>query len=219
MIGDQGDVLTRLKAFLPPWYGINVTPVLDGLMSGPAESLSFDYGLLQYAILQVNLLTATDFNLDFAARDFFGLAFQRRSGETDNSFRLRLLAEIFRPRVTRPAMVRALTDLTAQAPKIFEPGRIQDTGALGYPTFALGISGGYGSYQLPCQCFITVHRLKETGAPLFGGLNSGGAGYGLGLFGLVGIGQLQGVITDDEIYLTVAKTVAEGVTGWTNIVP
>lgn len=141
MIGDNDDLLARLKAAIPGrWFGTD-TPILDGLLSGPATALSKIYSTIQYAILQTRIKTATDGWLDLIARDFFGRFFQRRPTEGDDSYRARILKEIFRPRVTRAAMIEALTDLTGRAPIIFEPARVADTGSLGHPTFAFGGAG------------------------------------------------------------------------------
>jgi hypothetical protein len=140
MIGDQADLLRRLKSVIPPWFGTN-TPVLDALMSGPSNAFSGIYSLIQYAILQARLKSATDGWLDLIAMDFFARGFQRRNNEPDAAYQARIIAEILRPRVTRAAVSKAVADLTGIAPLIFEPARIADTGALGVlapPTFALG---------------------------------------------------------------------------------
>ncbi len=130
MIGDKSDVLARLKALLPGWYGTN-TPILDAAMSAPAAVFSEIYDLIVYATKQTRIKTAADQWLDLIARDFFARRFQRFKAETDEHYRTRIVAEIFRPRATRPAIISTLTDLTGRAPIIFEPARIADTGALG----------------------------------------------------------------------------------------
>lgn len=138
MIGNQPDILARLKAAMPPWFGNGATTILDAALTGPANALAFIYGLIQYAQLQTRIKTATDTWLDLIARDFFARKFQRRSGELDVPYRTRIVKEIFRPRATRPAVIGALTDLTGKAPIIFEPTRVADTGEWGGPFFAYG---------------------------------------------------------------------------------
>lgn len=250
MTGDQADVLSRLKTVLPArWFGTN-TPILDALLSGPAYVLSGIYGLIQYAILQTLITTATDGWLDLIARDFFGRFFQRRTGELDDPYRARILKEIFRPRATRPAIVEVLTDLTGRAPIVFEPARVADAGEYGGPFFAYGGSalpmtgitadsttitadstlvtadaagtpfagvGGWGSLNYPDQFFVTAFRVPATGVPNVNGYSGHSSGYGLGAGEYIDLAQIQGPITDAEIYRTIARTVAAGVTAWTQI--
>lgn len=130
MIGDQSDILKRLKEVIPPWFGTN-TPIMDIVLSGPAKSFSGIYALIQYALLQTRIATATDGWLDLIARDFFALGFQRRKKEPDEIYSKRIQEEILRARGTRDAVSKAVFDLTGIEPLIFEPARIADTGALG----------------------------------------------------------------------------------------
>lgn len=257
MIGDQDDILRRLKSALPPWFGTN-TPVMDAVLSGPSSVLSGLYSLIQYAANQTRIKTATDGWLDLIAQDFFARGFQRRPNEPDAAYRARILAEILRPRVTRPAVSKAVLDLTGVAPVIFEPARIADTGALGVtapPTFALGgiarpqtgltgdstiITGdssivtvdagsvtfggigAWGSLNYPAQFLITAYRPPGAGIPNAAGYTSiaaptGGGGYGSGSLEYVGLANIVGPVTDAEIYATIARTIAAGVTAWTRI--
>lgn len=263
MIGSQNDVLNRLKSALPPWFG-TATPNLDTVFSGPANIFSGIYSFIQYAILQARISTATDGWIDLIARDFFARGFQRRATEPDAAYRARILKEILRPRVTRPAVSNALHDLTGCVPLIFEPARIADTGALGWlapPTFALsgyipGVGdvttmdssvvtmdssvvtmdsdmfpvrfvsypGAYGSYDYPCQAFITAFRPPGAGIPNVAGYSSlvnptGLGGYGMGSIMYGSPSVASGPVTDAEIYATVARNIAAGVTAWVRIRP
>lgn len=259
MTGDQDDRLTRLRSWLPNWFGSGNTPLLDAALSGPANVLAWVYGLVQYAILQTRITTATGGWLDLTARDFFGRLFQRRGGEPDTPYRARIIKEMFRSRVTRPALVSALTDLTGRAPVIFEPARIADTGVLGGmtpPWFALGGAalpgtgvtvdsttitmdstlvtldagptsfvgvGGLGSLNYPNQFFVTAFRPPGAGVPsvaglgIIGGANNMPGGLGNGAIELANLADVHGPITDLEIYTTIDRTIAAGVTAWTNI--
>ena len=67
-------------------------------LSGPAWALSQIYALIQYAVLQTRIATATDGFLDLISYDFFGGNLPRRSQEKDNPFRARILATLLRPR-------------------------------------------------------------------------------------------------------------------------
>lgn len=261
MIGDQTDILSRLKSVIPPWFGTN-TPVLDATLSGPSNSFSGIYALVQYAILQTRIKTSTDGWLDLIANDFFARGFQRRFNEPDAAYRARILKEILRPRVTRVAVSNALLDLTGIAPIIFEPGRIADTGALGVlapPTFAfggvmlpgtgLGMTsdstiitsdstlvtsdegpmpvpfygvGAWGSLNYPDQFLVTAYRPPGAGIPNAAGLTSvsaptSGGGYGSGALEYVNLTNINGPVTDAEIYAAIARSVAAGVTAWTKI--
>ncbi|HHW4679688.1 MAG TPA: hypothetical protein ACQGQH_09730 [Xylella sp.] len=138
----------RIKALMPRWFS-DSTPVLDALLRGFAYAQSFVHGLIVYAALQTRIKTATDGWLDIIATDFFGSSLRRKSGQSDASFRNRLLIHLFRERATRNGLVKVLTDLTGRTPVIFEPQRPLDTGSYGGPLIGYGQAGGYGSMRLP----------------------------------------------------------------------
>src|ERR1700727_986655 len=99
--GDQSDMLARLKAVLPSgWFPLSVvgqpsnTPILDGLLSGPAWALSWVYTLIEYANDQTRIATATDVWLDLAALDYFGGNLTRNPGESDSAFSARIRANL-----------------------------------------------------------------------------------------------------------------------------
>lgn len=173
MIGDQTDFQNRLKALIPNgWFTVGLSPLLDGVLAGIANILSFIYGLFAYLRLQTRISTATDGFLDLIAGDFFGNKLYRSTGQTDASFRATIIAGILRPRNTRAAVVSIVTQLTGRAPIIFEPRRPADTGVYGGPGLAYGLVGGYGSLQLAYQSFVTVFRPPGQGIPNV-------AGYGI----------------------------------------
>lgn len=250
MIGDQDDIIARLKGALPARWFPTDSPNLDAWLSGPAFVLAGIYSLIQYAILQTRIKTATDGWLDLIARDFFARRFQRRAAEQDDSYRTRIIAEIFRTRATRPGLISALTDLTGQAPIIFEPARVTDTGAYGGPYFAYGGTslpmtgitadsttittdstivtadadatpfagfGGWGSLDYPDQLLVTAFRSLGDGISLVNGYGGYAGGYGVGSIEYTNVDDIEGPITDAEIYDTIARTVAAGVTAWTRI--
>lgn len=135
MIGDFDDIFGRLKAKLPSrWFGgwADALPVFDGVLAGIASLLSFAYSLYAYARLQTRIMSATDGWLDMIAADFFGPdQVRRKTGQSDTSYRLVILANLFREKATRGAIVSILTSLTGRAPTIIEPTRPADTGAYG----------------------------------------------------------------------------------------
>jgi hypothetical protein len=127
--GDPADMLSRLRNVLPPWFPESgQSPVVDGILSGCAGAFAYGYDLVQYAALQGRIRTATGGWLDLIAWDFLGGRFLRRQAENDNAFRVRLLAEILRPRVTRAAISQAVADITGSVPRIIEPWRPTDVG-------------------------------------------------------------------------------------------
>ena len=165
----------RIRAVLPgSWFptssprGPSPSPILDGVLAGLGAAWAAIYSLLSYTRLQTRIATATDLFLDMIAADFFSSGLARRGDEADAAFRLRILRNIFAPRATRAALSRVLTDLTGHQPVIFEPGYTHDTG--GFGTFAqggggmaYGMAGGYGSLELPFQCFVTAFRPSTEG--------------------------------------------------------
>ena len=229
--GDARDILTRLKAVLPgDWFPLTSTgqpsasPILDGVLSGPAWALSWAYSLIQYVQLQQRIATATDVFLDLAARDYFGGTLTRNGGETDSVFSARIQAALLPAAATRSAMIAALTNLTGTAPGIFEPFNPLDTGAYNYGGLGYNVAGGYGSLALPAQAFITAYRQASGGIPLLSGYSAQATaptyapgGYGTGLIAYATLAQAATQVQDSEIYATVARTQAAGVTCWTRI--
>jgi hypothetical protein len=165
MTGDQTDVFKRLKSYLPPWFGAGPTPVLDSLIGGIAWALAGVYAFYAYAKLQTRIRTATGFWLDMIAADYFGTAIVRKPGQLDPSFRAYIIANLLRPRATRPSMQSLLLAITGQEPILFEPNRPYDTGAFHSPT-SVGYfrEARYGSLAVPFTAMITAYRpLAEGG--------------------------------------------------------
>lgn len=225
MTGDQQDVLTRLKAVMPRWFGDN-TPILDGVLSGIAWLGSFIYSLYVYAKLQTRILTATEGWLDMIAADFFGTALLRKQNQSDASFRAQIIINMFRERATRHAVIKVLQDLTGRTPLVFEPQRPLDTGAYSEPNSGYGVAGGYGSLLLPYQAFVQAFRPTGSGVPTVGGY--GLANYGATYGGPGGYGEasaleyasldmIEGQVTDADIYAAVDSVRPIGSTVWTNI--
>lgn len=215
-IGDNGDILARLKSVLPAWWG-QVTPILDGVLSGFAQIGSWGYGLLIYTTAQTRIATATDGFLDIASLDFFGPRVRRKPSQPDFALRKIIRAEVLRPRNTRAAMLKALKDLTGSSAVIFEPAYAFDTGGIGTYGFAFSTAGGFGSRALPNQMFIRVVQPIGAGVPTVAGFNTTYAGFGNGYFCLIDKNAITGAVTNQDIYDTVEATRAAGVTCWVNI--
>ena len=169
--GDTADFLFRLRSLLPDrWFpttapgAASATPMLDGVLSAPAAAYAYIYSLIAFAKAQMRMATATGIGLDMIAVDYFGLGLPRKSNESDLAYLRRIKAELLRPRATRAAVIKALTDLTGRVPKVFEPSRATDTGGYGNTGMTAGtglgygVAGGYGCLLIPFQAFITAYR-------------------------------------------------------------
>lgn len=175
---NQTQLISRMKRVIPPWFGPGPTPNLDSLLAGFAQVFLWHYDLILYAKKQTRLGTTTGLFLDLASRDFFGRRIRRRSGELDDQLRARIKAEIFRTRVTRPAISKVLTDLTGRAPSIFEPANTGDTG--GWDTGGMSWAGinpatgggaGYNGF-----CGWDTNSWEYDASPYYSGQTSGGVG-------------------------------------------
>jgi hypothetical protein len=157
--GDQDDFLARLKSTLPPWF-TDDTPILDAVLYGWAATWTFIYALLAYAKQQTRILTASDGWLDMISGDFFGNLLLRKTGQTDQSYRTAIQANIFRERATRDAVTRMSEDITGRTPIVIEQARILDYGIYSGPTSFYGATARYGSQLLTTkyQCFVKVYR-------------------------------------------------------------
>ena len=128
MTGDADDMRARLRLTLPAHWFADTAPVLDGILYGLSSAWVALFALLQFIKTQCRIGTATNGFLDMAAQDYLGAAVSRRTQETDDAFRARLLLAMQRGRATRQAIVdaAAAAGFTVQ---IFEAARPADTGA------------------------------------------------------------------------------------------
>ena len=179
-VGDFNDMLGRLVGALPggwfPRVGNYVTdgkgnPVPDGyggyltdgtpgptivtsVLAAFSQLQAYIYSLLAYVKLQTRIKTATDGWLDLIAYDFFGLTVQRASGQSDASFRLTIIANIFQARNTRAAVINVLTNLTGYAPIVFNPWK--DEAYLNSTAYIGRFN--WGSRGCPFQSFVIAYR-------------------------------------------------------------
>lgn len=226
MTGDQNDIVSRLKAILPPWFG-DENPILAALLQGLAYAGSVVYSLWAYAKLQTRILTATDGWLDLIAADFFGSTLKRKTNQSDASFRARIIINLFRERATRPSVKKVLEDLTGRTPLVFEPTRSADTGGYGEGRgLAFGLAGGYGSLLLPYQTFVTAFRPQNSGVPRvagygladYGGSQGSPGGYGVASkIEYTSLSLLQDGVTDADIYAAIDSVKPIATTVWTRI--
>jgi hypothetical protein len=222
MIGDQQDVLSRLKQVLPLQWFPDDTPVLDTLLNGVAWAWAWVYELLQYVISQARISTAYGTWLDLIAVDYFGANLGRRVGENDDAYRLRLQLELIRERGTRQAVISALVDQTGRPPNVFEPANTSNTGGYGSISgkgsgIAYGAAGGWGNLDLPFQFFVTAYRPAGVGIGSVSGWGCDGGGYGQGSLEYANLAMMQGQVTDADICTAITEVLPVGVIAWTRI--
>lgn len=222
MTGDRADMVARLRAVLPTHWFPEDTPVLDGVLNGLASAWTWLFQLLQYVRAQTRLATATGVWLDVIAQDFCGTRLTRRSGQSDDAFRNRIRQELLRERGTRNAVTSVLLDLTNRPPAIFEPGLTGDTGGYGSIAGAGGgvgyrAGGGWGSLDLPFQCFVTAYRPIGSGISVVSGWGESNGGYGSGAIEYASLSMVQGQVTDADIYAAVASVMPVATIAWTCI--
>ena len=215
MLGDSADFVWRMLCVLPRgWFAEPAPPTtsfVQTLLSMFGYAWSQIFALVTQVQLLARLATVSGSFLDLAAVDFFGASLPRRPGESDSAFRVRFAQNLLRPRATRAALSLALTELTGQAPVIFESVRPADTGGYSVGGVGYGVAGGWGNLGLRHNSFVTVQRPPGAGIPLF-------AGYGTG--GILFYGDLSMVttpVTDEDIYATIIGLLPVGQTAWVRI--
>jgi hypothetical protein len=216
MIGDISDMLARLKLVLPARWFSDTTPILDALLTGLASAWSGLYALLGFVQSQTRIATATGIFLDIASVDYLGDTLPRRAGEADGAYSARLRSNLINPGPTRAGLVEKVTNLTGRAPIVFEPLNATDTGGynvnLGYNRL-----GGYGSFNLPYQFFLTVYRPSDTPISNAGGYSTGPGGYNTAPMFYADIEEFAGTVDDAEIYAAVAAMLPTSGIAWTQI--
>lgn len=222
MIGDNQDMLSRLRAVLPTRWFPDDAPILEALLRGLAWAWAWAFGLLGYVRAQTRIATATDVWLDTVAEDFFGRALMRTPGQDDDALRRRIQLELFRERATRRALSGVLMDLTGRQPVIFEPARTTDTGGYGNAAMdatglGYGVAGGWGSLQLPFQCFVTAFRPNGSGIAAVAGWGDFAGGYGSGAIQYANQAMIQGQVTDADIAGAIAAVMPVASIAWVQI--
>lgn len=217
--GDADDMRRRLRALLPARWWPDEAPVLDATLSGIGSAWAWIHERLGWLKAQTRLATATGAMLDIVAQDFLGQRLSRRDGEADARFRRRIRREILRPRGTRAALIATLTEVTGEAPVVFEPADPRDTGGYGNGGAAYGQAGGYGSLRLPYQFFVVAYRPPGAGTPLVGGYDAPIGGYGGGAVGYLAGAEQAGEVADEEIREAVAGVIPAASVAWLHISP
>ena len=158
--GDQSDIFNRLKRLLPNGWFQEPTPLFDAVLNGAAWALSFGYSLIAYTYLQARIRTATDYFLDLASQDYFGVNLQRHAMEEDASFRKRILTLLLAQQTTRGGLAGTLFRITGRQPKIFEPLRVADSGSYDTGYACYDVAGSYTELTgySPYQALIVAYR-------------------------------------------------------------
>jgi len=149
------DMAEFLFKYMPPWFGSD-NPVLIALLHGFGSVSNFIYYSLVFLNNQTRITDATEEFLDLYAQDYFGSFLQRCPDESDVVFRQRILNTLFAPRVTRQAMIDALTNLTGRAPIIYEP--FLDCG---FYDHAFLDNDAYMGENAPYQAWIIAYRAVQ----------------------------------------------------------
>lgn len=222
MQGDLNDILFRLRQVLPLRWFPDSAPVLDMLLTGIARMWCWSFAQLQAVKSQTRISTATGVWLDVIARDYFGSALQRRPGESDARYSLRIRAELVRERGTRKAVESVLLSVSGRSPVLFEPANTSDTGGyagtngsgggIGY-----GSAGGWGSLALPFQFFVTAYRPTGSGIAAVSGWARGGGAYGEGALEYGTASMLPSHLEDADLYAAIASVLPIGTIAWTQI--
>src|SRR5271170_6436910 len=219
--GDQNDMAARIGAVLPAGWLPDNAPILGAVLAGFGAIWAQVYALLSWVTLQTRITTATGANLDLISLDFFGNNLPRRSGESDASFEARIEREMFRPKGTRAAVVRELTDLTGQTPLIFEPRLALDTGGYTIGGIGYGAGGGYGSLLLPFQFFVQAYFAIPAAianvAGYYAGSGWAGGGYGAGAIEYADISNVPGLVQNADIYAGVNNVRPVATIAWVAI--
>lgn len=216
--GDQNDIFGRLRKWLPAWFigrsVDDVNPILDAILTGYAWGFALFHAMYEYAKLQTRIATATDGWLDLIASDFFGTRLPR-NGLPDETFRIRIIASIFREQVTRKAIRDILFQLTGREPRIIEPTLPGDCGGYGVAC-GYGVAGGYGSLLHPYQAWVTAYRKTDNTNGNLNGWSQYAGGYGVGSIAWVDSTSLHG-LRDADLYAAVDTVKAYGTKIWMNV--
>ena len=209
-IGSQADMFARLKALFPrSWF--QKASNFNATLQGSVWALANAYAQITYAALQTRIKSATDGYLDLISNDFFGPGLPRMAQESDNSFRARILANLFVKGPTRRDMNAVLTLITGRKPVIFEPGNTADSGGLDGGMY-FDIKGGWGD-PLPFQSFVTAYR-PVVGSVSLGELSTYRFNFDTNAYWS---DTQPGSITDAAIVAAVEATRALGTIVWLRI--
>jgi hypothetical protein len=209
----------RIFSLMPAgWFG-DAPPFVSALIYGFAAINAFLFSLISYAKLQTRIKTATDGFLDLIALDFFGYTLVRKSGQTNDSFRNTIIANLFRERGTRKSITSVIKDITGTTPEIFEPSLPKDTGGYGLAVCGYGAAGRYGSLSLPYQSFVTVTKPKVATIPLVAGYRVPVGAYSTNSrIKYSSLSEMPSSASDADIYQAIESVRPSGTVIWVRII-
>ena len=183
------DFAGRLLRLFPRGWLSNAAQQPGGIayaqFLGIGTPLAFILSNMQFIAYGLRIKFAYGAALDTISQDYFGSGLPRNPGESDNSFRQRILQMLLIPRVTRPAIYNAILKVLGVTPRLSEPwapgdtatidlnsyldvdgaqnvapGRISDyipyTGMIDIPIPVSSVTGGYPIYGIDIGCAIDV---------------------------------------------------------------
>ena len=216
MIGDQANYISRMRAAMPSnWFPTNA-PALTGILAGFGKLYSIAYSNFMFAKAQMRLPTTVGIWLDLAAWDFFGPSFTRKAQAAysdDTTFANAIVTQIFKVRVTRAAVLNAVTDASATSARCFEAWRVQDTGARGTPLSGYGAYGAYGGRRVNrARAYLDVIRPRPVSASSFGGYGAPTVGYGAPTIGYAAFPNEYAI--QAPVFNAINDTKPLGITVW-----
>lgn len=136
---DSDQWATRILRLFPRKWSSKAARKTGGVLWAVFKSLGLQMEItnqnLVYVFFATRILTATGEALDRVAADFFKAVYgypqfvERAAGESDPSFRARIVQNLLMPGATRAAIIQMVTYFSGAAPRVIEPWRVQDTGA------------------------------------------------------------------------------------------
>ncbi len=189
---DQTDFTGRLLRLLPAGWFPAAAPRLNAVLQGAASSLSAAFAMLQFVKAQMRVPTASGAFLDLISQGYFAGALPRLPYEQDAAFAKRIEYNLTAPRGTHDGMAQMLTQLTGNAPTIYQPNSVADgfclasiaqpdvagsggglvqASAYNAPYGGFGAAGApacWGSLLMPCQVMILVSP-PVTGLAVYSG--------------------------------------------------
>lgn len=166
----QQQFTQRILNLLPSdWTGDSAKQPGGGLysiLSAAGNHEVFIQSILQYAFNACRIQTATDTELDLASQDFFGTSLPRNTGESDSSYRQRILSNLLLEKVTKQSVANAIFNATGTEPRIIEPWCPNDTGSFDNLSFfdvdTAQNPGLWGDESLNNQVFIQAALPYQT---------------------------------------------------------
>jgi hypothetical protein len=216
MMGDQNDMVSRLRALLPARWFADTAPVLDATLTGFAAVWTAAYEQLEFVRRQTRVATANGSFLDMIAKDFFGTRLCRRVAQDDVAYRRMIGLELRRVHATRDAVKAALEDLTGRPPLIFEPTRPADTKAWGVAC-GWGVAGAWGSLLMPFQCLVTAFRQRGGSLSDVVGWGGPAGAWGGGAICYASLSMMTSQVTDEDIAAAVARAMPVSAIAWIRI--